>query len=105
MSPRSMEQLFSEGPLNRCFLHNDHLLYLTSLKRFSQKCFQLYNIPSCTMNLVSSFTDDFLFISFKQKNEIKKRKYPNGIQIFTFLCKQMNDLFDMKLVSISKEIR
>ena len=35
--------------------------------------------------LVSSFFDDFLFISFQQKNEKKKGKYPNGVQIFTFL--------------------
>ena len=31
------------------------------------------------MNLVSCFIDDFLFISFSQKNEIKKGKYPTGI--------------------------
>ena len=36
------------------------------------------------MNLVSCFIDDFLFISFLQKNEIKKGKYPTGIHIFTF---------------------
>ena len=46
-----------------------------------------------TINLVSSFIDDFLFTSFQQRNEIKKAKYPNEIQIFTFLYKQMNDLF------------
>ena len=37
------------------------------------------------MNLVSCFVDDFLFISFSQKNEIKKEKQPTGIHIFTFL--------------------
>ena len=41
------------------------------------------------MNLVSSFTDDFLFPSLQQKNEIKKVKYPNGIQTLTFLLKGM----------------
>ena len=41
------------------------------------------------MNLVSSFTDDFLFPSVQQKNEIKKVKYPNGIQTLTFLLKGM----------------
>ena len=37
------------------------------------------------MNLVSCLIDDFLFISFSQKNEIKKGKYPTRIHIFTFL--------------------
>ena len=55
----------------------------------SQPCFQLYNIPSCTMNLVPSFINDFLFTLFQQKNEIKKGKYPNGI------C--FNDLFDVMM--------
>ena len=34
--------------------------------------------------LVSS-PEDFLFISFQQKNEMKKGKYPDGFQIFTSL--------------------
>ena len=58
------------------------------------------------MNLVSSFINDFLFTSFQQKNEIKKRKCPNaanGIQIFIFLCEQIN-LFDVKDIEISKEV-
>ena len=38
------------------------------------------------MNLVPFFTDDFLFISFSQKNEIKKGRYPTGIDIFTFFA-------------------
>ena len=38
------------------------------------------------MNLMSCFIDDFLFISFSQKNEIKKGKYPTGIHIFTFFA-------------------
>ena len=42
------------------------------------------------------FIDDFLFTSFQQKNDIKKGKYPNEIQILSFLQKQMNDLFDAK---------
>ena len=34
--------------------------------------------------LVSSFIEDLLFISLQQKNEIKKGKYPDGVQIVTF---------------------
>ena len=34
--------------------------------------------------LVSSL-EDFLFISFQQKNEMKKGKYPDGAQTLTFL--------------------
>ena len=56
------------------------------------------------MNLVSSFINDFFFTSFQQKNKITKGRYLNGIQIYTFLHEQMNDLFDMKDVWISKEI-
>ena len=33
-------------------------------------------IKKVCLNLVSCFIDDFLFISFSQKNEIKKGKYP-----------------------------
>ena len=44
------------------------------------------------MNLIPSFIDDFFFTSFQPKNEIKKGKYRNEIQIFTFLREQMNDL-------------
>ena len=40
--------------------------------------------------LVSSFIGDFLFISFQQKNETKKGKYPNGVP-----CSRI-DLFDVK---------
>ena len=56
------------------------------------------------MNLVSSLIDDFFFTSFQEKNEIKERKYPTGIQIFTFLLKQKNDPSDVKDVWISKKI-
>ena len=35
--------------------------------------------------LVSSFIEDFFFIPFQQKNEIKG-KYLNGAQIFTFFA-------------------
>ena len=130
-----------------------------SLKRCSQPLFQLYNIPFCTMNLVSSFIGEFagpvlgpcwvrypvwclefwkiyffrnskrwyLFRRCKQTKCLffkkyvsskthpcpqcldrlsflyfistakwnKKGKYPNGIQIFTFLHEQMNDLKDL----------
>ena len=54
---------------------------------------QQYSFLHCESHV---FIDDFLFTSFQQKNEIKKGKYLNEIQIFTFLCKQMNDLFDTK---------
>ena len=43
---------------------------------------------------VSSFIEDFLLISFQQKNEIKKGKYPDRVQIFTFFSSI--DLFDVK---------
>ena len=44
--------------------------------------------------LVSSFIEDLLFISFQQKNEIKKGKYHDEVQIFTFFSSI--DLFDVK---------
>ena len=44
--------------------------------------------------LVSYFIEDFLFIPFQQKNEIKKGKYPDGVEIFTFFSSI--DLFDVK---------
>ena len=44
------------------------------------------------MNPVYSFTGDFVFTSIQQRNLIKQGKYPNGIQIFTFLRKQINSL-------------
>ena len=47
------------------------------------------------MNLVPSFIGDILFTSFQQKNEIKRGKYPNEIQIFTFFRDQTY-LFDVK---------
>ena len=43
---------------------------------------------------VSPFIEDFLLISFQQKNEIKKGKYPDRVQIFTFFSSI--DLFDVK---------
>ena len=43
---------------------------------------------------VSSFTEYFLLVSFQQKDEIKKRKYPDRVQIFTFFSSI--DLFDVK---------
>ena len=42
----------------------------------------------------SSFIEDFFLISFQQKNEIKKGKYPDRVQIFTFFSSI--DLFDVK---------
>ena len=46
--------------------------------------FQLYNIPFCTTKLVYSVIDDLLSTLFQQKNKIKKGKYPDEIQKFTF---------------------
>ena len=43
---------------------------------------------------MSYFIEDFLFIPFQQKNEIKKGKYPDGVEIFTFFSSI--DLFDVK---------
>ena len=41
-----------------------------------------------------SSLEDFLFISFQQKNEMKKGKYPDGVRYLLF-CSS-NDLFDVK---------
>ena len=41
-----------------------------------------------------SFIEDFLLISFQQKNKIKKGKYPDRVQTFTFFSN--TDLFDVK---------
>ena len=51
--------------------------------------------------LVSSFIEDFLFISFQQKNEIKKgwssNIYSDGVQIFTFFSNiDLSDVKDFK---------
>ena len=43
---------------------------------------------------MASFVEDSLFILFQQENEIKKGKYPDGVQIFTFFSSI--DLFDIK---------
>ena len=43
---------------------------------------------------MSSFVEDSLFTLFQQENEIKKGKYPIGVQIFTFF--PSIDLFDVK---------
>ena len=43
---------------------------------------------------MSSFTEYFQLISFKQKDEIKKGKYPDRVQIFTFFLSI--DLLDVK---------
>ena len=43
---------------------------------------------------MSSFTEYFLLISFQQKNEIKKGKHADRVQIFTFFSSV--DLFDVK---------
>ena len=43
---------------------------------------------------VSSFIEDFLLISFQQKSEIKKGKYLDRVQTFTFFSSI--DLFGIK---------
>ena len=43
---------------------------------------------------VSSLIEDFLLITFQQKNEIKKREITCRVQIFTFFLSI--DLFDVK---------
>ena len=55
------------------------------------------------MNLIPSFIDDFFFTSFQPKNEIKKGKYRNEIQIFTFLREQMNDLLTWRMYRFQKK--
>ena len=47
---------------------------------------KLHNERLLLIFLVSSL-EDFLLISFQQKNEIKKGKYPDEVQIFTLLLK------------------
>ena len=60
---------------------------------FCLKCDWPYNLQFSIFH-ASSFTEDFLFISFQQKNEIKKRKHPDGVQTFTFFSS--TDLRDVK---------
>ena len=48
------------------------------------------------MNLLASLLMISCLLHFNKKNDIKKGKYPNEIQILSFLQKQMNDLFDAK---------
>ena len=71
---KSIEELFVERLRYRCFLHNNHLPYFRKL---------LY--LQFSILLMSSFFEYFLFFSFQLKNGIKKQKYPNKVQIFTFL--------------------
>ena len=48
---------------------------------------------------MSYFIEDFLLISFQQKNEITKGKYPDRVQIFIFFSSI--DLFDVKDLKIN----
>ena len=73
MSLTSTEQLFIERPLYRCFLRNDHLPFLL------WNVIGLNNFPSFSCLLLLKIS-----CLFQQKNE-KKREYPDGVQIFTFL--------------------
>ena len=74
-------------PWHRCFPVNvakflrtsfltEHLLWLLLSKMWSTLQFLIV--------CVSSFIEDYLLIWFQQKNEIKKEKYLDRVQIFTF---------------------
>ena len=84
-------------PWHRCFPVNfakflrtsfltEHLWWLLLSKMWLVWQFSIFH--------ESSFTEYFLLISFQQKNEIKKGKYPDRVQIFTFFSSI--DLFDVK---------
>ena len=49
---------------------------------------KMWSVLHFSIFLVSSFIEDFLFISFQQSNEIKDGKYPDWVQIFTFFWRQ-----------------
>ena len=68
MSIRPMEQLLLGRPLYRCFTITYRTSSNFSKKRFSGMLWAL----QFSIFLVSSLIEDFLFISFQQKNEIKK---------------------------------
>ena len=83
-------------PWHRCFPVNfakflrtsfltEHLRWLLLSKIWLALQFSIF--------CVCSFIEDFLLISFQQKNEIKKGKYPDSVQIFTFFSSI--DLFDI----------
>ena len=83
--------------LTRCFPGNcakflrtpfltEHLWWLLLSKMWLTLQFSIF--------LLSFFIEDFVFISFQQENEIKKGKYPDGVQIFTFFSSI--DLCDFK---------
>ena len=74
MSLASTEQLFIEWPLYRCFLRNDHLPFLL------WNVIGLNNFPSFSCLLLLKIS-----CLFQQKKWKKKGKYPDGVQIFTFL--------------------
>ena len=46
-------------------------------KKIFLAMFSALQYPSCILNLISFFIDDFVLTSFQQKNEINKEKYPN----------------------------
>ena len=92
MSIRPIKQLLLERPLYRSFLHNDHLplFPVTSVKNVSLGYYWLYNFPSFSYLLFSVWSFSYLllleisyFISTEKWN--KKGKYPNEVQISTFL--------------------
>ena len=110
MALTSTEQLFLERPLYRlsCIMIT-YPISSNLCKKSSLQCYRLDNCPffssrhwRCSVRkrcswkfrkihrktflifLVSSL-EDFLFIPFQQKNEMKKGKYHDGAQVFTFL--------------------
>ena len=92
---------FLERPLYRCSLHNDHFPISSNFckKRFSGILmvlqFSIFLVSSFmafqfSIFLVSSFIGDFLFISFQQKNEIKKG---NALIEFKYLAFLLENRF------------
>ena len=84
--------------LKMIFLTTQQKLILVS-NNFSKKIFSVMYSALQYFYLRYEFRvffHDFLLASFQQKNDIKKGKYLNGIQIFTLSLELMNDLFDGK---------
>ena len=65
-------------PWYKCFLYNDNLPYFQLLLKSSSAMLLALQF---FIFLLSSCNENFVFVSFQQKNE--KRKYPDVVQIFT----------------------
>ena len=94
MSLRSMEQLFLEKPLYRCFLLNDHLPYFQQLlqKKFPWSIF-----------LVSSFIENFIFVPFQQ--EMKQKKGNTQMELKYLLFCWNIGLLDVKEINLERNIQ